>query len=90
MIFFYPRFWFYGDDDATKRLEILDKYLNEFEAKKVTSAVVTQPLIPEPRRVVQYYAAGENEGGEEGEGEEGEEGAPAAAPPGGEAANKVG
>lgn len=60
------RFWFYGDDDVTKRLEILDKYLTEFELKQVTSAVVTQPLIPKPRKVVQYYAVGEEEGEEGG------------------------
>ena len=38
------RFWFYGDDDAAKRLELLDAYLSEFDAAPVDSAVADQPL----------------------------------------------
>uniref|UniRef100_A0A383WCE6 Peptidase M16C associated domain-containing protein n=1 Tax=Tetradesmus obliquus TaxID=3088 RepID=A0A383WCE6_TETOB len=58
------RFWFYGDDDADKRLQILDAYLSEFDARPVDSEVATQPLLPEPRSVTAHYAAGEAEEGD--------------------------
>jgi len=56
------RFWFHGDDDPVERLRLLDAYLSEFEARKVDSAVATQALKPEPRKVVAHYAAGDEEG----------------------------
>jgi presequence protease len=59
------RLWFYGDDDPTKRLEILDAFLGEFEPKKVASAVETQPLKPQPREVVEHYAAAAGADGED-------------------------
>lgn len=59
------RFWFYGDDDPTKRLAILDSYLSEFEPRAVDSAVATQPKLAAPARVTAHYAAGE--GGDDGE-----------------------
>ena len=56
------RFWFYGDDPSEERLKRLDEYLCEFEARPVDSAVGTQRLFTEPRRVIESYAAGaENE-----------------------------
>eukprot|EP00775_Hariotina_reticulata_P005466 gene5466-5701_t len=60
------RFWFYGDDEPTKRLQILDNFLGEFEARPVDSEVETQPLLQEPRRVTQHYAAGDGEEGDAG------------------------
>lgn len=39
------RFWFYGDDPSEDRLQILDNYLNEFEARPVDSSVGVQPLF---------------------------------------------
>lgn len=62
------RFWFYGDDPSEERLRRLDEYLSEFEARPVDSAVAPQPLFNEPRKVVERYAAGA-EDGEEGGGE---------------------
>lgn len=59
------RFWFYGDDEPVKRLEILDRYLTEFQNKAVSSAVATQKLMHSPRRVTQHYAAGDAEEGEQ-------------------------
>jgi len=59
------RFWFHGDDEPVERLRILDSYLNEFEFKKVTSQVETQKLIHTPRKVVEYYAAGDSKDGEQ-------------------------
>jgi len=58
------RFWFYGDDDPEKRLQLLAAYLDEFEARPVDSHVETQPLLKEPRKVTDYYAAGDNEDGD--------------------------
>jgi Zn-dependent M16 (insulinase) family peptidase len=67
------RLWFYGDDDPLKRLELLDAYLGEFDARPVASAVETQKLRQQPREVVEHYAAasaaagaGDDEGDEEG------------------------
>jgi hypothetical protein len=39
------RFWFYGDDDPVKRLEILDGYLGEFTKRAVDSSVATQVRV---------------------------------------------
>lgn len=60
------RFWFYGDDPVEERLQAVDAYLQEFEARPVDSSVKPQPLFKEPRRVVDHYAAGEGseDGGE--------------------------
>ena len=38
------RFWFYGDDPADERLQLLSKYLDEFDARPVDSTVHAQPL----------------------------------------------
>ncbi|KAL0031729.1 hypothetical protein WJX79_003426 [Trebouxia sp. C0005] len=58
------RFWFYGDDPADERLQLLSKYLDEFDARPVDSTVHAQPLHQEPKKVVEHYAAGEGEGEE--------------------------
>lgn len=58
------RFWFYGDDNPEKRLQILDTYFSEFEARPVHSEVGTQPLLPEPRTVTAHYAAGDSQDGD--------------------------
>lgn len=63
------RLWFYGDDDPVKRLEILDGFLAEFEARSVSSAVETQPLKMQPREVVEHYAAAAAGAGEDEDGE---------------------
>ena len=54
------RFWFYGDDAVEGRLKKLDEYLSSYEPRNdITSLVPVQPLFTEPRRAVNYYAAGE-------------------------------
>jgi hypothetical protein len=58
------RFWFYGDDDPVQRLELLAAYLDDFEARPVDSTVKKQPLLKEPSKVVDRYAAGEGTGDE--------------------------
>jgi presequence protease len=52
------RFWFYGDDDAEERLRIVNEYLKDFEARPADSTVKPQKLFAEPKKVVDYYAAG--------------------------------
>ena len=59
------RFWFYGNDPPEERLRMLAEYLDQFEARPVDSHVEAQPLFAEPRRVVDRYAASDNEGAEE-------------------------
>lgn len=60
------RFWFHGDDPPEERLRLLSAYLNEFEARPVDSAVAPQKLFSTPKRVVEWYASGaDNEGEEE-------------------------
>lgn len=60
-----PRFWFYGDDNPGERLRLLDAYLSEFEARPANSAVETQKLYTQERKVTEYYAAGDGEEGEQ-------------------------
>lgn len=55
------KFWFYGDDPAEARLELLDKFLSEFEKIEVSSDIKPQPLFAEPRSVVGEFAVGEDE-----------------------------
>lgn len=55
------KFWFYGDDPATERLALLDKFLSEFDRIEVDSVVKPQPLFTEPKRVVGEFAVGEDE-----------------------------
>jgi len=63
------KFWFYGDDEPTERLRLMDAFLSEYSAAPVTSAVATQALYPSPRQVTEHYAAGaEGSDGEEGGG----------------------
>lgn len=57
------RFFFYGDDDPQRRLEILDEYLKDFEALTIDSGVALQPKFPEPRRVEMPYACGSSQKG---------------------------
>jgi len=52
------RIFFYGDDDPTVRLDLLDSYLNAFDAADATpsaSEVATQKLIRTPRRAITKY-----------------------------------
>lgn len=53
-------FYFYGDDDPQKRLEILHAVLKDFRNRPVDSSVPLQPPFAEPRRVVKTYAAGKD------------------------------
>ncbi|CAJ1402064.1 unnamed protein product [Effrenium voratum] len=55
------KFWFYGDDSPDVRLELVDKYLSDFEKIEVSSTIDKQPLFKEPRKVVDEFAVGEDE-----------------------------
>jgi len=62
--FYHPsnaKFWFYGDDPADRRLELLDGFLSEFERIEVDSEIKPQPLFTEPKRVQGEFAIGEDE-----------------------------
>jgi len=54
------RFWFYGDDEPTERLRILDSFLSEFERLESDSVIQPQKLFSEPKYVVEKYAASAN------------------------------
>lgn len=56
------RIFFYGDDDPTERLKLLDAYLGEFEPSDVDTSVALQPRFDEPRRLVRTYAGTEAAG----------------------------
>ena len=51
------RFFFYGDDDETKRLERLDACLAEFSAAPAETSIALQPRFPEPRQARYTFAA---------------------------------
>lgn len=47
--------YFYGDDDPTERLRLLDAVLSQFQAQPVDAFVAEQPRFPAPRRVIRPY-----------------------------------
>lgn len=62
--FYHPsnaKFWFYGDDPAERRLELLDAFLRDFDRIDVDSRVTLQPLFTEPKRVRGEFAVGDDE-----------------------------
>lgn len=54
-----PQIYFYGNDDPLARLDLLDSYLDEFEAIKVDSAVTYQPKKTEPWTLTKSFPATE-------------------------------
>lgn len=61
--FYHPsnaRIFFYGDDDPTQRLKLLDVYLSGFDAISVNSSLPLQPHFDKPLRKVLPYDAGES------------------------------
>jgi len=62
-LYYHPsngRFWFYGDDEPSERLRILDEYFKEFDRVEPNSAVAKQSFFKEPKYVVEKYAASDN------------------------------
>lgn len=63
--FYHPsnaRMFFYGDDDPTERLRILNDYLKDFEPIAPNSEVPQQPRFAAPRHVTWPYATTNGEG----------------------------
>ena len=61
--FYHPsnsRLFFYGDDDPTERLRLLDAYLSEFEPTKISSEIVPQPRFVKPQQHTYSYAVDGN------------------------------
>jgi Zn-dependent M16 (insulinase) family peptidase len=64
--FYHPsnaRIVFYGDDDPAARLDILERYLGQFERQEVDADIPLQPRLEAPRKIVETYAANEAEAG---------------------------
>src|SRR5262245_9551395 len=55
------RIYFYGDDDPTERLRLLDAYLSEFNRAEIDAPVALQPRFAAPRRFVRPYPASDAE-----------------------------
>ena len=53
------RIYFYGNDDPEKRLELLDAYLQDFDAIKLNSLPELQQLFSKPLRKIIPYDSGE-------------------------------
>lgn len=69
--FYHPanaRIFFYGDDDPSARLDLLEEYLADFTARDVDTAVKAQPLsIATPKKVTLPFpasASDDDEGGQ--------------------------
>jgi Zn-dependent M16 (insulinase) family peptidase len=50
------RIFFYGDDPAEERFELLDAYLKDFEKIDSQSSIELQGALPEPLRIEKPYA----------------------------------
>jgi Zn-dependent M16 (insulinase) family peptidase len=59
------RFWFSGNDPPAERLEIINKYLGEFAARSIDTAIPLQAAAHSPRVVRKGYEVSEAEEGAE-------------------------
>jgi len=57
------RLYFYGDDDPTERLRLLDSWLAPFDAIQAGSGVGLQRKFAAPGRIADTYAAGADDAG---------------------------
>ena len=55
------RIFFYGDDDPTERLRLVQAYLKNFKAAKIDSAIPLHPPLEQPYRLTQSYDAGQDD-----------------------------
>lgn len=63
--FYHPsnaRIWFYGDDDPTERLRLIDAFITEFDGIEIKADVPLQPRFDAPRTATLGYDAGEDDG----------------------------
>ncbi|HMQ54298.1 MAG TPA: insulinase family protein [Anaerolineae bacterium] len=56
------RIFFYGDDEPSRRFEILQEYLKDFQAQPVESAIALYPAFDRPRQVTVPYDASDEDG----------------------------
>ena len=62
--FYHPsnaRIIFYGDDNPTERLRLVDEFIAEFDEKVIDSTLPLQPQFSEPKSVSAGYDAGEED-----------------------------
>jgi Zn-dependent M16 (insulinase) family peptidase len=62
-LYYHPsnaRAFFYGDDDPSERLRILDRYFADFAPVEIDSRIRLQPRFEAPRRIVYPYASSPN------------------------------
>lgn len=57
--------FFYGDDDADKRLQLMDGYLSEFEARPVSAIAERQAHFDAPKHLTYSYDAGAEDHGDD-------------------------
>lgn len=55
-------FWFFGDDDPTERLRIVDAYLSDFDRLDVEAEIALQPPFDASKRLTFPFAADESGG----------------------------
>lgn len=60
------RIFFYGDDDPSERLRLMDGYLQEYAAIQVDSSIPLQSRFSQPRQMVIPYEPGEEAEGKKG------------------------
>ena len=53
------RIWFYGDDPAEERLQLLDRWLQDFDHLQIDSQVELQQRFSQPQALTLPYAAGD-------------------------------
>lgn len=53
--------FFYGNDDPEKRLKLMEEYLKPYKKKKVKSVVPLAKPFKRPRKVEQFYDAGDDQ-----------------------------
>ena len=64
------RIYFYGDDDPTARLRIVNEYLQEFEPLRTDSSIALQRPFEQPKRVEKAFSVSRN-AADEGEASKG-------------------
>jgi Zn-dependent M16 (insulinase) family peptidase len=58
---FMARVYFYGDDQPTQRLKLVNEYLKDFEAIEIDSSISIQSPIDQPKRFTHPFAAGSDD-----------------------------
>jgi presequence protease len=62
--FYHPsnaQFYFYGDDNPTERLRLINDFIAEFDRSEPESKIDVQPMFAEPRHVERTYPVAEDD-----------------------------